>query len=161
MNSQMQATDPTGGGADLSYLGAGVTYRLPQPGGRPNVFQGAELAMAMSFTPGLPYWYEINLYRTAEQGFVVAIRTFFQSEEEVDFVKSWSFSSIHEALAMVETYDPSIDVHVPAVDMSAASPADLAATALALKAEVESRRAHYAGLVGEMLAEIEAAGIEL
>ena len=129
MNSQMQVTDPSGGGADLSYLGAGTTYRLPQPGGRPNIFQGAELAMAMSFTPGLSYWYEINLYRTTEQGFVVAIRTFFQSEEEADFVKSWSFSSVHEALDFVERYDPSIDVHVPAIDMAAASPAELAAAA--------------------------------
>lgn len=161
MNNQMHATDQSGGGPDLAFVGSSTTYRLPQPGGRPNVFQGSELAMAMSFTPGLPFWYELNLYRTSDQGFVVAIRRFFQSEEETDWVKSWVFSSPHEALGHLESYDASVDVRVADINLEGSSPADLAAKALALKAEVDATRAHFAGLVGEMFAEIEAAGVDI
>lgn len=161
MNNQMHANDQSSGGAELSYVGSATQHRLPQPGGRPNVFQGTELAMAMSFTPSLPYWYEINLYRTNDQGFAVAIRKFFQSEEETDWVKSWMFSSAEAALSHIEGYDASADVRVTDMNFEDASPAELAAKAMLIKAEVESARSHFAGLVGEMFAEIEAAGTEM
>lgn len=137
------------------------SYHLPQPGARPNVFEGVELAMAMSFTPGLPYWYEVNIYRKASDGFVVAIRKFFSSEDETDFVKSWSFASLDQALNHIQLYDASNDVPVPNVNDVSGSPAQIAAEALALKSEVAAARAHFSGLVGELFAELARAGADV
>ena len=159
MNTQMTANDQMASHGEVPFVGAGTVYRIAKQGGRPNVFTGTELAMAMSFTPGLPYWYEINLYRRAEQGFVVAIRKFYQSEDERDTVKSWSCDNIGDALTLIEDYDASEDVRVPQLDVTSESAASLAAHAMSMMSEVASARSHYAGLVGEMFAEIEAAGI--
>ncbi len=159
MTYPMQSSETPGAPADIPYVGALADYRLPQPGGRPNVFKGTELAMAMSFTAGLPYWYEINLYRTQEQTFVVAIRQFFTAGEKEDIVKSWPFNSVDEALAIIENYDAAADVAMPEIDFEKTPPAELSSHAMMLKAEVEAARAHYAGLVGELLAEIESAGV--
>ena len=160
MNNQMQATDMMASSNEMSYVGSAVLHRIPQKGGRPNVFEGTELAMAMSFTPGMPYWYEINIYRTSDQRFVVAIRKFFQSETEKDLHNSWSFSNIAEAVDHIEHYDPSNDLRIPMLDMDTASAAELASMAMSLKAEVEAARLHYAGLVGELFAEVESAGVK-
>lgn len=161
MNTQMTATDHSSAPHEMSLLGSAGTHRIPQQGGRPNVFQGTELALAMSFTPSMPYWYEINIYRTTEQSFVVAIRKFYQSEAEKDIVKSWVVPSIQEVFDLIENYDPTVDMHIPDVSLFDSSAAELAATAMALKADLHAARAHYAGLVGELFAEIEEAGVDL
>ncbi|MEM9342517.1 MAG: hypothetical protein AAGA87_05685 [Pseudomonadota bacterium] len=136
---------------------SGTSYTLPQPGKRPLAFAGSEIAMAMSFTPDLPYWYEINLYRSNDEQFIVAIRQFFQSENEKDTVKSWSFPTIEHALSHIEDYDAGHDVPVPHGDFAAMAPAEMAAHAMHTQAQIEEARAHFAGLVGEMFFEIDAA----
>lgn len=156
MNNPLQAMDQGATGGAFSSVGTATEHKLPQAGARPLVFNGSELAMAMSFTPDLPYWFEINLYHTEGQEFVVAIRKFFQSETETDYVNSWSFPKIEAAMAHIENYDPAVDVLIPEMNLSDMTPAEMSAMALALKAEVESVRHHYAGLVGELFMEMEA-----
>ncbi|ETX29345.1 hypothetical protein [Roseivivax isoporae] len=161
MNYQMSAAERApqpGGVADMPALGAMSSYRLPQPGARPLVFSGSELAMAMSFTPELPYWYELNVYRTREQTFVLAIRQFFQSEEQTDIVKAWAFDSLPDLFDRLETYDAGADVRTPHLDLERSAPAELAAAAMDLKSRVIAARTHFAGLVGEFFAQIDAAG---
>ncbi|MEM6323140.1 MAG: hypothetical protein AAF748_05625 [Pseudomonadota bacterium] len=160
MIPQMQAVDPAGGVNEGTAFATPASYSIPQFGARPIVFEGSELAMAMSFTPSLPYWYEINLYRTTERDFVVAIRKFEQSEEEDDSVRSWRFTTLEEAFSHLEAYDAAIDVSVAPVTTSEQTPAALAMRALSLKADVEAARFHYGALVGELFAKIDAPGAE-
>ncbi len=113
--------------------------------------------MAMSFTPEIPYWYEINIYRTTEQSFVLAIRQFFQSVDEKDTVRAWVFDSLPEVFDHIEQYDVGNDVQMPQVDLSHAAPAELAAMAMDLTSRLKAARLHFSGLVGELLLEIESA----
>jgi hypothetical protein len=133
-----------------------TAYRLRRMGARPLVFRGVELGMAMSFAPDLPYWYEVNLYHTVEDDFVLAIRLFHQSEGRRDTVVAWRFDSLADAFDALEGYDAAQDVPVA---LSAAddglAPADLAAHALDLRAQADARRQHFAGLVGEFLHQID------
>lgn len=158
MTYPMQAPDQS---AEMTSFGPTHSYRLARPGSRPLVFQGTELAMAMSFTPEIPYWYEINLYRTQEQSFAVAIRLFYQSETETDVVSSWDFPTLDAALNHIETYDAGADIRLPRLDMDKLVAAEMAAIALQTKAEIAAARRHFGGLVGELFAEIEAASVDI
>jgi hypothetical protein len=133
-------------------------YRLRRFGGRPIVFQGTELAMAMSFTPGLPYWFEINLFRANDGSCPVCVKKFFSSSEEKDFARAWVAPSIEAALDSIEAFDPAEDVPVR-VSLSAGSmtPAEMEAAAMDLQAQVANVRTHYASLVGEFLHQLDAA----
>ena len=132
------------------------TFKIKRPGKRPLIFDGIELAVAMSFTPSLPYWYEINLYRTNDQRFVVSVRLFFQSENEQDQVRAWDFDTLDQALEKLAQYDAAQDVKFT-LDPANPSlpPAELAAMAMDLRARVESARRHYASLVGEFFYELD------
>ena len=145
MSFPMQSPESSG---DVTFMTSSTSYSLPQPGKRPLTFTGSELAMAMSFTPALPYWYEINIYSTNDGQFVVAIRKFFQSETEEDVVKAWSFPSIDHAFEHIQHYDAGHDVPVPHGDFAAMAPAEMSAVALQTHAQIEEARSHFAGLVG-------------
>lgn len=133
------------------------TIRIKRAGARPLIFEGIEMAMAMSFTPSLSYWYEINLYRTSDQRFVVAIRLFFQSEEEQDQVRAWEFDNLDQALEKIAQHDAAQDIKFsmdPANPSMA--PAELAAMAMELRARIASARSHFASLMGEFFFELDA-----
>lgn len=135
-----------------------LDYRLKRHGQRPMTFRGTEIGMAMSFDPDVPFWYEVNLYRTADRSYVVAIRQFFQSEDERDVVKAWSFAALGDAIDHIERYDAGEDVRLKARQLPADGTAvEMAATALDLRAKVETARAHYRGLVAEFLYDLETA----
>lgn len=140
----------------LSYSNTSTNdFRIKRVGARPLSFHGIELAMAMSFTPSIPYWYEINIYRTTEHKFVLAIRLFFQSSEEEDSVQAWQFESLTDALEKIKSYDPAQDVRV---DFDAEQPmaiADLTAKAMFLHAKTSAARSHYASLIGEFFYSLE------
>jgi len=133
------------------------SHRIKRMGSRPVSFEGSELAMAMSFSPNLPYWYEINLYRTNDQRFVAAIRLFFVSDKEEDRVQAWEFGDLDEALEKLIQYDAGADVHLGfGFDTTAAAvPAELAAYAMELRAQVADHRHHYQSLIGEFLYDLE------
>jgi hypothetical protein len=139
-------------------LSGATRYRLRRMGGRPLEFSGIELGMAMSFSPLLPYWYEINLYHTREQSFVLAIRQFFQSETERDMVSAWTFETLGEALDALEAYDAAEDVRLTVeTDAAQMTAAELAACAMDLRARAKSARSHFSGLVGEFLHQMDMA----
>lgn len=132
------------------------TFRIKRPGARPLVFEGVELAMAMSFTPALPYWYEINLYRTSDQRFVAAVKLFFQSPDEKDQIRAWDFDTLDQALEKLAGFDAGQDVRLDCdpTDESLGA-AELAACAMDLRAQVLAARRHYGSLVGEFLYDLE------
>lgn len=139
-----------------AMIGQPMSYRIARQGARPLKFTGSELAMAMSFTPEIPYWYEVNLYRTTGSDFVVAIRLFHQSEDKRDTVEAWQFKSLDEAIAAIEHYDAAQDVDfhgsMPGAELCGA---EVTARALDLEARIHSQRQHYRGLVGEILFELD------
>ena len=148
--------DPMMPAAQPASIGEGTRYRLMRSGARPIAFTGSELGMAMSFLPECPYWYEINLYRTTEMDFVVAIRLFHQSEEKEDTVEAWRVDTLEEALWQIESYDAAQDVGFhPPVEGTPESPAALYEMALSLRARIAAARHHYASLAGEFLHDIE------
>ena len=132
--------------------------RIKRVGGRPISYDGSELAMAMSYSANLPYWYEINLYRTNEQRFVATVRLFFVSEQEDDRVQAWEFGDLDEAIEALIQYDAAHDVYLDmGLDTGTAAPAELAAYAMELRAKVADYRHHYKSLIGEFLYELDGA----
>ncbi len=164
MSYAMEETTPDMGGMaspepamSNANIGQPASYRIVRSGARPLKFNGSELAMAMSFTPEIPYWYEINLYRTTDSEFVAAVRLFHQSEEKRDTVEAWKFKSLDEALAAIEHYDAATDVEavMPGIEDDLCG-AEVAAQAMELRARIENQRQHFRGLVGEVLYELDA-----
>ncbi|MEM1065508.1 MAG: hypothetical protein AAF771_03045 [Pseudomonadota bacterium] len=142
----------------VANVGEARPFRIARNGGRPLRFSGAELGMAMSYTPEIPYWYEINLYRTSSGAFVLAIRLFHISDQKTDTVEAWEFDSLEDALWKIESYDPGADVDVALKqDLDRMTPADLAAEMLELKARIAGIRHHYRSLAGEFLGTLDAA----
>jgi hypothetical protein len=143
--------------AENSSIGTANTFRIRRLGARPLVFAGTELAMAMSFTPELPYWYEMNVYRTDRQSFVLRIKHFRAAEGEADTCDAWEFDTLADLFDAVEAYDAARDVRFDTARLAAAPAAELAGRAMSLKAEVAAARAHFASLAGELFQEMDAA----
>jgi hypothetical protein len=154
-----QAYDQMGGQmAPPAQLGQPGLVTLKRVGARPLSFNGTELCMAMSFVPGAPFWYEVNVYRTDAQGFVVAIKQFFRDENETDFVRAWEFEDFDGAMAHLEAYDPADDIRVDIDPSAEMTLPELAAHALALRARAAEARRQFKALVGEILFDLEQAG---
>lgn len=157
MNSSLPMMDAPPRAGEFASLGSLGQHRIARHGARPLVFSGSQLAMAMSFTPGLPYWYEINIYRTSEQRFVLAIRLFQVAEDRKDTVDAWVFDSLPEVFDALEAHDAGRDVLADVEGVHEGLPAgELAFRAWELRARIDAARQHFAGLVGELLAEIDA-----
>ena len=154
MNYPMSAGDaPRHNDAEISS--GAMSHRFPRPGQRPLVFQGSQLAMAMSFTPDIPFWYEINIYRTDSQDFVLVVKQFFQSAHEEDLVKSWRHDTLADVFDALENYDAAQDIHVTFTNSDDRCAAEYAALAFELRAKVQSYRGHWASLVGELFDELD------
>lgn len=132
------------------------SFCLRQHGLRPMRFMGSELCMAMNYSASQPYWHEINVYRTVEQTFVVAVRVFFASETEEDGARAWSCESFGEVLDKLEAYDAAQDLHIALPDAEDERAfADLAADAAELRSHVALARQRFGSLVGQVLYELE------
>ncbi len=160
MSYPMTAPDPAHAApvTDAPQSAPATSYRLTRPGMRPLIFQGSELAMAMSYTPDIPYWYELNIYRTSDQRFALAIRQFFSSTIEEDRCKAWEFDSLMAVFDFLENYDAAEDVRIDCAPIDGVPAAELAARAYDVAARVAAQRTHFASLVGELFAEMESAG---
>ena len=147
---------PESAPAEPNYAMQPQKYSLKRMGKRPLSFEGTELCMAMSFHPKSSWWYEINIFRTVEQKFIVSVKQFFQSEEERDTARAWECDSFAHAMDILEGYDAADDVrvNVMADDPSLSLP-ELAAHALSLRARAEEARRQYQSLVGEILFDLE------
>ena len=151
-----QYAEPNHGEAPMASMQA-ATYTLKRLGARPLTFHGGELCMAMSFVPGAPYWYEVNVYRTVEQRFVLAVKKFFRDEDKQDFCRAWEFEDFGDVVKTLENYDAGTDVEVEVMpDDPTLSAPEMAAHAFALRAKAAEARRQFQGLVGEILHELEA-----
>ncbi|MEM9046944.1 MAG: hypothetical protein AAGC81_19875 [Pseudomonadota bacterium] len=134
-----------------------MQYKIMRTGQRPLVFDGIELCMAMNFIPGAPYWFEINIYRTASQHFVAAVKTFFSDENARDRAKAWEFETFDEVVEALEAYDAASDMRVDSfADETDLSALELAALGYSLMAKAKAARDQYSGLMGEILHEVDA-----
>lgn len=133
-----------------------MQYKIMRTGQRPLIFDGTELCMAMNFIPGAPYWFEINIYRAANQTFVAAVKTFFADENARDRAKAWEFASFDEVMETLESYDAAADMRVDSfADDTSLSAVELAALGYSLMARAKAARDQYAGLMGEILHEVD------
>jgi hypothetical protein len=129
-----------------------MQFHIKRIGGRPLRFEGIELAMAMSYTPQVPFWYEINLYRSMEQNFIATVRLFHQSQDMQDTVRAWEVGTIDEAIKKLTDFDAAHDVPVQLdCDYTKVAAAVAASTALQMLANISEARTHYKSLVGEFL----------
>ncbi|MEM9370096.1 MAG: hypothetical protein AAGA26_02945 [Pseudomonadota bacterium] len=142
---------------DAAPLAAAVasSFTIKRVGQRPLEFQGTELGMAMSFVPDATFWFEVNIYRTTEQRFVLVIRQFFQSENEGDTAKAWELESFGEVMDKLENYDAADDVRVYGDPSGKGmSLPELMAGAYAYRAQAIAARQQFGSLVGEILHEL-------
>lgn len=75
-----------------------LDYRLRRTGARPLAFTGTELCSAMSYASGTPLWYEVNLYSTKQDSFVVDVRMFTKAENESDMHRAVEVHSLGSGL---------------------------------------------------------------
>ena len=160
MSSMMeQAPVEAGSQGGVTQFGQSAPkHKIKRVGGRPLVFEGTELGMAMSFTPTLPYWYEINVYRTSDQRFVACVKLFYVSADEEDTAHAWECGSLDEAIETLMHYDAAGDVRLSLDHTDGdCSAAEMAARSLELRAQAKSYRHHFATLIGEFLHDLDAA----
>ncbi|MEL7348560.1 MAG: hypothetical protein AAFN17_12440 [Pseudomonadota bacterium] len=145
-------TVPTGLAA-----GEGVEdYWIQRTGRRPLAFSGSELAMGISYIAGTPFWYELNIYRKTDGGFVVRLDMINKSENDPNRYHAWECGGFAEVMDTLEAYDAANDIRIDiAPDDPSLGLADLASHALAIRMRAEEARRQYRGLIGELLHEIE------
>ncbi|MEM6942182.1 MAG: hypothetical protein AAF565_00330 [Pseudomonadota bacterium] len=143
--------------AGLSEMSAETeSYWLQRTGRRPLAFSGSELCMAMSYVPGSRFWYEVNIYRASEGGFVVRVDMRSKAEGDIEMHDAWECPSFGEVMDSLEAYDAANDIRIDIdPDDPDLSAADMAAHALAIRARAEDARRQFRSLVGELLHELE------
>lgn len=130
-------------------------HTLRQSGGRPLTFSGAQLAMAMNYVPGAPFWYEINIFRLSDGRFVFDVRNFRTSADEDDSFHVFEAATFDELMSKLEGYDAADDVCIDFdLENPSLSVADLTFHAMALRIRVEEARRRYRSLVGQVLYEL-------
>jgi hypothetical protein len=127
-----------------------VTVR--RNGGRPLTFVGVELCSAMSYEPGTPLWYEINIYRSASRTYVASVKMFSKSEDERDRFSFYEADSIDEVMFWMEGYEPAHDVRADLpIDNTALPVIELGIKAAAASMKLAEARRQYRDLLGEVL----------
>lgn len=144
-------------GSDPANEVEGHSFKLKQTGGRPVQFRGIELCSAMSYVPGTPLWYEINIYKTEESDFVTDVRMFTKDENERDVFRVERSYSLADVFDYLEKYDAANDVDASSVDLGSShlSVANLSLSAASLRIRVEEARGQFRDLVGQILYQLE------
>ena len=125
---------------------------LRRTGLRPLAFHGATIATVCGVTPVLPYWYELNAYRTASGAYVSDIRLFRKGSDQADAFHVAEHADLEAMIGHLEDYDPSSDLEL-AADMfdGSTSNAALALRTARLQIEVNRITEHYRSLVCQLL----------
>ncbi|MGL5136717.1 MAG: hypothetical protein ACRC7G_03010 [Beijerinckiaceae bacterium] len=140
----------------FSAPAAGNQMMLRRTGERPLAFEGVEVCSAMSYAPGTPLWYEINVYRTTVDSFVANVRMFTKSENDKDRFSAYEASSFDEALFWLENYDPAEDIRADLpLDNNDVSVVELGLKAAAMKMKLSEARRQYKDLLGEVFYAVE------
>ncbi|MEM6413385.1 MAG: hypothetical protein AAF720_01870 [Pseudomonadota bacterium] len=133
------------------------SFRLKQTGARSITFDGYELCSSMSYVVGPPLWYELNIYQTDSQGFLIGIKMFTKNEDEGDIHRVLEASSLDDVAHILENYDPAFDIDASSVrvDDDTISMAELSLAAVRLRQRIEEARRQFKDLVGEILYELD------
>jgi hypothetical protein len=128
------------------------TVMLRRTGERPLSFQGVEVCSAMSYMPGTPLWYEINVYRTAADSYVANVRMFTKSDNDKDRFSVYEASSFDEAMYWLESYNPAEDIRADLpLDNMDVPVIELGLKAAAVRMRLAEARRQYRDLLGEIL----------
>jgi len=127
-----------------------VTLRVS--GGKPLRIVGVIMAEANSWSPSVPAWHEVTLYRTQGQECAASIRMLKKAMGETDIHHAELFASIEEGLNWLEEFDPTADL-VPDFDASdrRVSTAEIALLSAALRQHADAVTRQWRGLLGEVL----------
>jgi hypothetical protein len=137
-------------------VAADQLFTLRRSGARPMTFAGAELCSAMSYEPGTPMWYEINIYRTAARSYVANVKMFSKSEDEKDRFAAYEAENFDEVLAWLETYEPANDIRISLPFDDPQTPmVELGIRAAAASMKVAEARRQYRDLMGEVFFALE------
>lgn len=131
--------------------------KLRRTGGRAVKFHGTLLCTAMSYQPGLPFWYEISIYRKTTGAFVVAVKMFTRDENQRDLFRVYGADEFEELVDLLEGYDPTIDIDAielenPGEDVATSL---LALKGLGIRLRMEEAKRQFGDLVGEILYELD------
>ncbi|MGL4239970.1 MAG: hypothetical protein ACRCTI_02535 [Beijerinckiaceae bacterium] len=150
MSAALNATPATGYPTALAAAANMITLR--RTGERPLVFQGSEVCSAMSYMPGTPLWYEINVYRTAAEGYIANVRMFTKSDNDKDRFSAYEASSFDEAMFWLESYDPAEDIRADLpLDNTEVPVIELGLKAAAVRMRLSEAKRQYRDLLGEIL----------
>jgi hypothetical protein len=154
MSAALNQTSATG--YPMATLPSANLVTLRRTGERPLSFEGVEICSAMSYMPGTPLWYEINVYRTTSDSFVANVRMFTKSDNDKDRFSAYEASSFDEALFWLEGYNPAEDIRADLpLDSDEISVIELGLKAAAVRMRLSEARRQYRDLLGEVFYAIE------
>ena len=132
-------------------------YRLKRTGQRPYMFNGTELCNAMSYVPGTPFWYEINIYQNLNETFVVEIKMFTKSDNDREMFRVMEVSSLSDVFEKLENYQTAHDIEVPLVNFADTrkSVAEVGLQAAQIRLKMKEASRQFSDLVGQILFELE------
>ena len=137
----------------LRDIGARVAplQLLKRTGERRYAFNGQILATVCGVDRILPFWYEINVYRSVIGTYVSDIRLFGKNEEIADVFRVAEHNGIEELRDHLGRYDPRYDLPPIRYDRSPQSSAALTLCALEVRADMQRISDHYRATVGALL----------
>jgi hypothetical protein len=128
---------------------------LRRTGLRPYAFNGVLVAMVSGITPALPYWYELNVYRTVLGTYVSDVRLFQKDSDRSDLFRVEEHADLDAVMSYFESYDPADDLQPAAQVMDqSTSNTRLALAAARLQMEVNQISDHYKALIGTFLQDL-------
>jgi hypothetical protein len=126
--------------------------KLRRTGERPFIGHISEVATSSGYSTELPFWYEVNVYRTPDDSLVTDIRLFNKNPNMTDLFRVREHEDMEAVFAYFESYDASADL-TPGRDVSSptASSAALALSAARLQLQVNQLTRHYEAMIGDLL----------
>jgi len=132
---------------------------LRRTGKRPYSFNGVAVATVSGITPALPFWYEINIFRTVSDTYVSDIRLFHKEADYPDFFRVEEHLDLETVFEHLEGYDPAGDLALsPSMPKWSTSNAALEFGVARLQMQVNRINQHYGSLVGALLHDIAVRG---
>jgi hypothetical protein len=127
-----------------------ITLRVS--GGKPLRFDGLMMIEATSWSPSVPTWHEVALYRTAGTEWAASVRVLKKPIGETDIHHAELFVSVDDALNWLEAFDPIADLS-PNFDASdrRVSTAEIALLSASLRQHADAVTKQWRGLIGELL----------
>jgi hypothetical protein len=129
---------------------------LKRSGERPIRFRGYEICCASSHRSGPPFWYELNVFRAADDRFFADVRLYQKSDAFKDRFTVFEAPSFDMALDALKSYDPLRDIPVEPFFDGDVAPVQIALEAARLRLRIEEARNQFNDLIGEVLSQVEA-----